>query len=331
MFGRKKTNQSEGQTPEQLPVGMGEVYVMPEKYVAKTPKNNNGPLIVAVVILVAVILITGGYVVYDMIVMAQKANIPAPAPTQIQPIEEPIAPIVETPVVSTETTTTPTTTPETPLAEATTAVSVSRDTDGDGLTDIEETVFGTLPSNLDTDGDGYSDGSEVSNGFSPIRAGNAKLVDSPFISTFTTAFADNNLQSVYPKDWKISYINDNHQVLLTAGSGEVIRVSVKDNLEGISPLAWYLRDRPQTPVSELVAVQSRSGALTGVYSPDGLSAYLTNTDKSKFYVIEYLVGRETEFRYPAVMNMLIVNLQLIETTVAPEPTASSTQPLEDTI
>ncbi len=35
------------------------------------------------------------------------------------------------------------------------------DTDGDGLTDVEEAVYGTDPNNADTDGDGLSDGTEV--------------------------------------------------------------------------------------------------------------------------------------------------------------------------
>ena len=35
------------------------------------------------------------------------------------------------------------------------------DTDGDGLTDLEEGLIGTDPNNPDTDGDGIEDGDEV--------------------------------------------------------------------------------------------------------------------------------------------------------------------------
>ena len=35
------------------------------------------------------------------------------------------------------------------------------DTDGDGLSDADEGVYGTNPTNPDTDGDGLSDGDEV--------------------------------------------------------------------------------------------------------------------------------------------------------------------------
>ena len=42
------------------------------------------------------------------------------------------------------------------------------DTDGDGLSDVEEAALGTDPANPDTDGDGLSDGAEVHAGLDPL-------------------------------------------------------------------------------------------------------------------------------------------------------------------
>ena len=42
------------------------------------------------------------------------------------------------------------------------------DSDGDGLSDEEEAIYGTDPHNPDTDGDGYTDGEEVKAGFDPL-------------------------------------------------------------------------------------------------------------------------------------------------------------------
>lgn len=50
------------------------------------------------------------------------------------------------------------------------------DTDADGLSDFDEVrVYGTNPNNKDTDADGYLDGEEVTNGYNPNGAG--KLLD----------------------------------------------------------------------------------------------------------------------------------------------------------
>ncbi|MEK7073302.1 MAG: hypothetical protein AAB974_02585 [Patescibacteria group bacterium] len=45
------------------------------------------------------------------------------------------------------------------------------DTDGDDLSDADEAVYGTSPTNRDTDGDGFADGTEVRNGYNPLGAG----------------------------------------------------------------------------------------------------------------------------------------------------------------
>ena len=45
-----------------------------------------------------------------------------------------------------------------------------KDSDGDGLTDVQEAYYRTDPNNPDTDGDGLTDGEEVKLGTSPLRA-----------------------------------------------------------------------------------------------------------------------------------------------------------------
>lgn len=50
-------------------------------------------------------------------------------------------------------------------------VSLAKDTDNDGLTDMEEIIYGTNKDNPDTDGDGHLDGAEVENGYNPAGAG----------------------------------------------------------------------------------------------------------------------------------------------------------------
>lgn len=62
------------------------------------------------------------------------------------------------------------------LMPATALAAAPSDTDGDGLTDAEETsIYKTNPSNPDTDGDGYIDGDEVRNSYDPNVYISAKL------------------------------------------------------------------------------------------------------------------------------------------------------------
>ena len=44
------------------------------------------------------------------------------------------------------------------------------DSDGDGMTDDYEKIFGTDPNNVDSDGDGYTDLEEIENGYDPTTA-----------------------------------------------------------------------------------------------------------------------------------------------------------------
>ena len=53
----------------------------------------------------------------------------------------------------------------------------SEDSDGDGLSNLQEYFLGTNPNNYDTDGDGFSDGSEVNMGTNPLDFNNNILFD----------------------------------------------------------------------------------------------------------------------------------------------------------
>lgn len=81
-------------------------------------------------------------------------------------------PTIETPTTDTSATETPTNPQGSGGATPTPAVEVDKikDSDGDGLTDFEESnQYGTNPNNSDTDGDGFSDGDEVKNGYDPLQ------------------------------------------------------------------------------------------------------------------------------------------------------------------
>lgn len=329
MFGSKKTQDQLPQDAAQQPAapsGYSDVYVMPEKYVVQTAKGGGKGLLIASIILIAVILLTGSYFIYDLMNRQPLPVTPAVIPPQVEiPSNEPP---LESEITATTTMEIATTTPATTTVATTTQpaaptpVSPSLDTDSDSLTNIEETVLGTLPTNPDSDGDGYKDGVEVAAGYNPTKPGSSKLNESPFMVSLSTSFDADNFKILYPKDWQVSLIKASKQVLVTAATGELIRISIKENQLGQSVLAWYLQDHPEALVSQLRVVEA--GTLTGVFSPNGLTAYLTDAARAKFYIFEYLLGQQTELRYPTIFGAIIKSLTLIQNTPPPVAIATTT-------
>jgi hypothetical protein len=63
------------------------------------------------------------------------------------------------------------------------SVTTSKDTDGDGISDVYENLIGTNPDNPDSDGDGISDGAEIAAGTDPLNSDNTAPVISSFVRT----------------------------------------------------------------------------------------------------------------------------------------------------
>lgn len=64
-----------------------------------------------------------------------------------------------------------------PLANV--AAEANKDSDGDGLLDGAEKLYGSDPNNPDTDNDGHSDAEEVNNGYNPVGEGKLETPQTP--------------------------------------------------------------------------------------------------------------------------------------------------------
>ncbi|MEK7067901.1 MAG: hypothetical protein AAB956_02795, partial [Patescibacteria group bacterium] len=177
------------------------------------------------------------------------------------------------------------------------------DSDNDGLTDMEETaVFTTNINTEDTDGDGYADGIEVLNLYNPAGAG--KLAESGLVTEFKNNKYGYGL--LYPQGWRIEDALAGESVFFFSGSDGSIQILAQDNASRKNIKAWYaeLVNSSVEAVSPIVA--STPNGLELMYSPDGLTAYLTMSGGgSKVFVITYSPEASGLIQFKMVLEIMI--------------------------
>jgi hypothetical protein len=114
---------------------------------------------------------------------------------QTQVVEEPV---LEEPVVVVET-------PD-PVIEEPVVIEpeLSKDSDSDGLTDIEEKMYGTDYRNPDTDGDTFLDGNEVFHRYDPLGIAPSTLLDTGAVKVFSEETLPFTVY--YPATWKATSV-----------------------------------------------------------------------------------------------------------------------------
>lgn len=183
-------------------------------------------------------------------------------------------------------------------------VASSQDTDLDGLTDVEEALYGTNLSVADTDKDGYTDGQELVSGYNPN--GSSKLENSDKVRIYNNSVEGYTL--LYPAAWAVSDDpSDTHGKIFTAG-GEFVVVSVQENPARLSARDWYLTKSPGADSSKLVTVANWSKSLSGILSPDALTAYYTAADN--VYVISYNTNILSQANYKTTFQMMYKSFSL---------------------
>ncbi len=281
-----------------LPVGASGVIL------EKAPFGRKWVAIVAMLVL----LLGAGGGSYFLFFRKQAAPAPAPAPTPApapapaptpapQPTPAPAPPPAPAPVA----TSTPTAAAPPPKP---TYVSAP-DADNDGLTDVEEALYGTDPHKADTDGNGYPDGTELINLYNPAGSKpSKKLVDSGLVNVYVSSQGGYSIFS--PKSWpKLEPAPG----AATFGNpqNQPISVTVTDNKEGKALLDWYVTQNPGVSPSAVRRFTSKSG-LEGIQSDDGLISYLKGKDK--IYTLTYAPGSQTQLYFRSTFQMMINSFTL---------------------
>ncbi len=181
----------------------------------------------------------------------------------------------------------------------------AQDSDGDGLTDVEESIYKTNKDQADTDGDSYPDGEEVTNLYDPLLAGDDKLVNSKTISVYTNSTYHYSV--FYPVAWQLKGRDD--AIIFQAEDGEFIQISVYNNdSDYIDIYQWY-RQNIKADINDLVKMEV--AGVPAIRTQNGYNVYFMVNNK--IYNLVYNIGLRQTSNFMTTFNMLIKSFHLIST------------------
>jgi hypothetical protein len=231
-------------------------------------------------------------------------QVASPVSTPAAPVVTTTAPVVVPPVA----TTTPAVATTTPIAVSKASSSpVFMDSDSDGLSNLEETAFGTDPNKVDTDGDTYSDKTEVDNLFNPIGDG--------VLSFDSNILQYNNGKEgysvFYPKSFSIQDALNNGSVITFSAPSSTnysIQISVQPNTAK-QDILTYFNQKFADSRAKSADVISKNG-FSGIFSADKNEYYMTDAAKNNIYVISYdSAVSKTDLTYYDVFLVIAYSLK----------------------
>lgn len=303
------------------------IHVMPEQYIgvaagAKVPRpptapptvspekpapgaKSRGPLFLVaggVVLLLAFGL--GAYVIL---------RTPSPRAAEPSPRPPPPAPVAAAPTsTSPRATTTPLSAPPPapppppPPPAPKPSLRNSLDTDVDGITDEEETLYATDRTRPDTDGDGFLDGNEVFHLYSPTAVAPSTLRDTGQVQSYTDAAG--RFELLAPTRWLLDTVDATKgTVKFSAATGEYVQLSLEDNPERLDVVSWYLARSPGVSRADVETLTTKAG-YAALRSPDRLTVYVGGGER--VYALTYSVGTLAEANFRRTFEMMINSLRI---------------------
>ncbi len=182
------------------------------------------------------------------------------------------------------------------------------DDDNDGLSNVEELLFGTKTTLPDSDFDGYTDSEELVALYDPLNDG-AKLIN----NTDMVHIYNNqsfNYSVLYPAQWSVEEKSADFKevVFYDSQDSDFFKIQVNDNPQELTSQKWYLYSSPGAKSSDLAYFQSKN--ISGVKTKDGFNVYIA---QGKFvYVISYIVVNQKELDYFKTFEMFVNSFKITE-------------------
>ncbi len=179
------------------------------------------------------------------------------------------------------------------------------DTDSDGLSDVEEVLYGTDPRNPDTDGDGYLDGNEVFNLYNPNGKAPAKLMGSNLVKQVSASIGWTML---IPSKWTLTLdATDGSTATIESDHGESFAITIEKNDSDLSVVDWFMAKYPGTDKSLIMQYKSKGG-YEGIIGPDLLTTYIPWGNK--VFVFHYDMKKQPFINYRTTYSMMLNSLVL---------------------
>ena len=296
------------------------IHVMPERFRNQTVKQA-GAKTTGLLIIVggAIILLVASAALYYFLFRKPSAIATQKPPVAAENNQPPADQTAKAPEVltatSTETATLPlsdetatntiaTTTPEVAPVATSSPWRLGADGDNDGLTDLEEIIFGASSTTPDTDGDSYLDGAELINLYNP--AGTGKLTANSHISLYDNKTFAYDL--LYPWVWQISVNGGDDSLLFKASDNQFVQVIVQPNANKETLEEWYLEQLAMATVNETDRVSGSNWQ--GLKSPDGLNIYLTDKKQNYIFSLTYNPGGGNILEYFNIFQAMVKSFNL---------------------
>lgn len=210
-----------------------------------------------------------------------------------------------------------------PAPEAPKLPPAGLDSDSDGLTDLEETLYGTDSRNPDTDGDGFLDGNEVYNLYNPNGKAPAKLENSNQVKKIEGIMG---WQMLIPASWTTQdAATDGSKITIVTGHGETFKLVVHDNPNRQTVLEWYLANNPGAQRDQILKYRSKHG-YEGIIGADQLTTFIPWGEK--IFSFTYDLDGQSFINYRTTYYMMLNSLVLSGLPLINVPAGSASLPFE---
>jgi hypothetical protein len=178
------------------------------------------------------------------------------------------------------------------------------DSDSDGLSDLEEPLYGTDRQAPDADQDKFLDGNEVFHLYNPAAQAPVRLIDSGLVKPFRS---DVGWSLYVPAAWEANLDGSGGKGTVATGRGEQFFITLDDNATALPLVDWYVAKYPGTTVSSLRPITTKGG-LEGVFAPDRMTAYFAWD--GKIFSLRYDIDGQTYVNYRTTYEMMLNSLAL---------------------